>query len=270
MQRITSVLALILLGLSIWACSGSGETPGSEPDGETEQQTVAQVEAEPEPQEQAQTSDEPREAAAQAEQPGEESAPRQDEAEPVEETETDEQADSTEVVEGPYDPDAMDLRQLIFWGPLDGYFGLNLRIPDSGQLLIERLLASDSPAIDKYLIDLAAFPNPYREQVMTYLFDRFDTRVRTIFDLPQIFDFDPEDSATPAYLRFKQALFGGQFTDMAEMMDPDAPITIDAREVMWGGVRVDGIPPARIPAPDLSGRGGCLDQRQRRRGRRRD
>ena len=247
MQRTISALALILLGLSIWACGGSGETPATDPDDGAEQPAVAQVESGPDQQEQAQTSADDRESATQDEQRGEESAPEQEQAESVQETRTDEQTEPTEAVEGPYNPDAVDLTQLIFWGPLDGYFGLNLRIPDSGQLLIERLLASDSPAIDKYLIDLAAFPNPYREQVMTYLFDRFDTRVNTIYDLPQIFEFDPEDTATTAYLRFKQALFGGQFSDMAEMMNPDAPIMIDAREVMWGGVRVDGIPPLESP-----------------------
>ena len=51
--------------------------------------------------------------------------------------------------DAPFHPDTADLKQLVFWGPLDGYFGLRLRIPDSLQLLIERLLDSDSPAVDK-------------------------------------------------------------------------------------------------------------------------
>ncbi len=151
--------------------------------------------------------------------------------------------------DAPFHPDTADLTQLVFWGPLDGYFGLRLRIPDSLQLLIERLLDSDSPAVDKYVIDLAAFPNPYRRQVMIYLRERYDSEeLLTIFEYPEIFDFDPSETVTLPYLRFKQALFAGQFTDMAQMMDPDAPLTIDPREVMWGGVRVDGIPPLESPA----------------------
>ena len=151
--------------------------------------------------------------------------------------------------DAPFHPDTADLTQLVFWGPLDGYFGLRLRIPDSLQLLLERLLGSDAPAVDGYVIDLAAFPNPYRGQVMEYLRERYDTEeLLTIFDYPEIFDFDPSETVTLPYLRFKQALFAGQFTDMAAMMDPDAPLTIDPREVMWGGVRVDGIPPLESPA----------------------
>ena len=168
-------------------------------------------------------------------------ADQAEEVEPVQQTQAEPDA--------PFHPDTADLTQLVFWGPLDGYFGLRLRIPDSLQLLIERLLGSDSPAVDKYVIDLAAFPNPYRRQVMFYLRERYDSEeLLTIFDYPDIFDFDPSETAGLPYLRFKQALFAGQFTDMAEMMDPDAPLTIDPREVMWGGVRVDGIPPLESPA----------------------
>ena len=31
--------------------------------------------------------------------------------------------------DAPFHPDTADLTQLVFWGPLDGYFGLRLRIP---------------------------------------------------------------------------------------------------------------------------------------------
>ncbi len=148
----------------------------------------------------------------------------------------------------PFHPDDVDMSQLIFWGPVDGFFGRYVPIPEAGQLLLDRLLASDSPAIDKYVIDLAAFPSPYWGQALDYLERRYGEDHRTVYEYPEIFKFDPMDSATPAYLRFKQALFGSQFEDMAAMMNPDEPIVIDAREIMWGGVRVDGIPPLEFPA----------------------
>ena len=156
-------------------------------------------------------------------------------------------SEEAQVSEGPFDPDAVDMSQLIFWGPLDGFFGRYLPIPVAGQELLDRLLGADSPAIDKYVVDLSAFPNPYWGQVLDYLNRRFGEDHRTVYEYSEIFDFDPQDSATPAYLRFKQALFGSQFEDMAEMMNPEAPIVIDAREIMWGGVRVDGIPPLEFP-----------------------
>ena len=177
-------------------------------------------------------------------------SPSADEDGEADVSETEEPEEVTQAdPDAPFHPDTADLTQLVFWGPLDGYFGTQLRIPDSLQGLLERLLGSDAPAVDGYVIDLAAFPNPYRGQVMEYLRERYDTdELLTIFDYPEIFDFDPSETVTLPYLRFKQALFAGQFTDMAAMMDPDAPRTIDAREVMWGGVRVDGIPPLESPA----------------------
>jgi len=153
--------------------------------------------------------------------------------------------------DAPFDPDAVEMSQLIFWGPVDGFFGRYLPIPVAGQALLDQLLASDLPTIDKYVIDLAAFPSPYWGQVLDYLKGRYGDSLRTVYDFPEIFDFHADDSATPSYLRFKQALFGSQFEDMAEMMNPDAPIVIDAREIQWGGVRVDGIPPLEFPTQVL-------------------
>ena len=158
---------------------------------------------------------------------------------------------SEAVPDGPFHPDAVEMSELIYWGPADGFFGRYVPIPGYGQALLDQLLTSDSPAIDKYIIDLAAFPSPYWEQALEHLKGRFGEALRTVYDFPEIFDFHPDDSATPAYLRFKQALFAGQFEDMAEMMNPDAAIAIDAREIQWGGVRVDGIPPLEFPTQVL-------------------
>ena len=150
--------------------------------------------------------------------------------------------------EDPFDPDAADLTQLIFWTIEDSLVTLRLNLPPDKQRLIDQLLGSDSPAVDKYVVDLAGFPNPYRLQVIDYLRARYETPpYNTVFDFPALFQFDPSDTDTDAYVRFKQALFAGQFADMAALMDPDFPRTIDARQVMWGGVRVDGIPPLEFP-----------------------
>ena len=244
-----SVLALALLA---GACSGSGDEPESNPVEQADlqvQETVTeipqQVQSEQPTQSQEQVSEE-------SEAPAEQSAGQQERAVVEQEDEQDEpeatQQQVADVNDGPFDPEAVDLTQLIFWGPLDGFFGRYLPIPTAGQALLDRMLASDSRAIDKYVIDLAAFPNPYWDQVLAYLASRYGEEHRTIYEYPDIFEFDPEDSATPNYLRFKQALFGSQFEDMAAMMNPDEGITIDAREIMWGGVRVDGIPPLEFPA----------------------
>jgi hypothetical protein len=112
--------------------------------------------------------------------------------------------------------------------------------------LLAQLLTSDSPAADKYLIDLAASPNPYRLDVVELLRERYDApSVATVFGFPEMFNFDPSDTDTDT--TFKRALFRGQFPLMALMMSPNAPRTVDARDVMWGGVTVDGIPPLEFP-----------------------
>ena len=236
--------------LLISACSGSDDQPTAEPtvatehSEQTEQAGVQPVQdeaAQPQPAAQAQAASDVDESVSQSVDQEEQPAPQQQEAESAEQQ-------ATEASEGPFDPDAIDMSQLIFWGPLDGFFGRFLEIPSAGQELLDRLLASDSPAIDKYVVDLAAFPSPYWGQALDYLNRRFGESYRTVYEYPQIFEFHPHDSATLSYLRFKQALFGSQFEDMAEMMNPDEEIVIDAREIMWGGVRVDGIPPLEFPS----------------------
>ena len=243
-----SVLAFALLAS---ACSGSGDDPQNNPNEQVEQQqqeTVAQVQQQVQSAQPAQSQ---RQASEESEEPVEQTAGQQERPAVEQEDEQDEpEATEHQVAgasDGPFDPEAVDLTQLIFWGPLDGFFGRYLPIPTAGQELLDRMLASDSPAIDKYVIDLAAFPNPYWGQVLDYLNRRYGEEHRTVYEYPLIFEFDPEDSATLNYLRFKQALFGSQFEDMAEMMNPDEDIVIDAREIMWGGVRVDGIPPLEFP-----------------------
>ena len=151
--------------------------------------------------------------------------------------------------DAPFDPDSGALTRLIIWSREDNLGTVARTLPPAQQQLIDQLLASDSVAADKYIVDLVAFPNPYRPQVLDHLRDRYATpSAETVYDFPEIFDFDPRDTDTDAYVTFKRALFRGQFPEMALMMDPGAARTIDAREVVWGGVGVDGIPPLEFPA----------------------
>ena len=236
-------LSILVLSLLLFACSASDEAPGPESAAQPEHQSAPTIQPDSRQleQEQPEAMSVDAGSAAQSTQPGKPSVAQQQELESA-------SSQAETLAEQPFDPDAVDMTELIFWGPLDGFFGRYLQIPAAGQALLDELLASDSSAIDKYVIDLAAFPNPYWEQVLGYLERRFGEAHRSVYEYHGIFEFDPQDSATPGYLRFKQALFGSQFEDMAEMMSPDADIVIDAREIMWGGVRVDGIPPLEFPA----------------------
>ncbi|MCY3733821.1 MAG: DUF3179 domain-containing protein [Chloroflexi bacterium] len=238
------LVAILTSVLVLSACDRSEETPTPSVVEQAEQQTTTQAQPERE-------RPEPDQAEESQAQPGQQSQQAaldqgQQEASPLDQQQAQQQPEA--VADGPFDPDALEMADLVFWGPLDGFYGRYLPLPGYAQALLDRLLASDSPAIDKYIVDLAAFPSPYWEQALEFLRSRYGESLRTVYDFPEVFDFHPDDGATPAYLRFKQALFGGQFEDMAEMMDPEAPIVIDAREIQWGGVRVDGIPPLEFPA----------------------
>ena len=260
MRWILPILATMLCAV---ACSASDQAATPEPVDQAEQQAVVQEQPEREPADQQQgqstASAEQREQKQQSDQPAESRAEQneqtaagsvgQETSQPdQQQTEGESQQQIEVATDAPFDPDGVEMAELIYWGPLDGFFGRYVPIPVNEQALLDQLLASDSPAVDKYVIDLAAFPSPYWEQLLEHLRRRYGEDLRTVYDIPEIFDFHPDDSATPAYLRFKHALFGGQFEDMAAMMDPDAAIVIDAREIQWGGVRVDGIPPLEFPA----------------------
>ena len=234
---LSTALALVVAAV---ACAGSDSQPQTASNQDDEQATVADVQS-------------------QQSQPSQDEAPRQSEdqsAEVESETASARQATTSQQAaqpaadseDSPFDPDAADLSQLVYWGPDDGFFGVLLPIPSTVQLVLDELLDSESPAADKYIIDLAAFPNPFREQVMGYLLNRYGLAFRTIYEYEDIFQFDPTDSDTPAYLQFKQDLFAGSLEDISLFLDPDADRTIDAREVMWGGVNIDGIPPLEHPA----------------------
>ena len=187
------------------------------------------------------------------------------ESEAVAASEEDASAPAAVAAEDPFDPDAADLTQLIFWTIEDSLVTLRLNLPPDKQRLIDQLLGSDSPAVDKYVVDLAGFPNPYRLQVIDYLRARYETPpYNTVFDFPALL---PVRSVGYGHGRVRAvqagAVRGASSRDMAALMDPDFPRTIDARQVMWGGGAG-----GRHPALGVSGAGhggGCgpLDQRQR-------
>lgn len=245
MRYIILSLATLALLTSVVGCSGSDSQPETTSNQDDAQTAVADVQSAQEQQARQAQNEDQRQAEGQAIEDESERASAQ--SQPAATTQQAEQtAEDSE--DSPLDPDTADLSQLIYWGPDDGFFGVLLPIPSSVQLLIDRLLDSESPAADKYIIDLAAFPNPFREQVMGYLLNRYGLAFRTIYEYEEIFQFDPTDSDTPAYLQFKQDLFAGSLEDISLFLDPDADRTIDAREVMWGGVNIDGIPPLEHPA----------------------
>ena len=159
----------------------------------------------------------------------------------------------------PFDPDAANLAQLIFWDERDSL--VLVEIPDEQQELFDQLLASDDPAIDKYLVDLGAFPNAYRLQVIDYLRARFETvPFNSVYNFPEIFELDPADTDTDGYVEFKHALIAGRLSEMAAFIDPSSARTIDAREVAWGGVVVDGDSASRVPNASLRRGRGRVDQ----------
>ena len=237
MRFIILWLAAAALLVSAFGCSGSDAQPEAATDQEVEQAASTDTQSapvEPSEDEAQQQTDGQRQAATS-------NTAAQNASEPHAEPQVEEQESHG------FDPDAADLWRLIYWGPDDGFFGIQLPIPSAVQHLLDGLLASDSPAADKYIVDLAAYPNPFRDQVMQHLAVRFGIRLQTVYDYPEIWEFDPDDSTTQAYLRFKQDLFAASLKDMSLFLDPEAERTIDAREVMWGGVNIDGIPPLEHP-----------------------
>ena len=147
-----------------------------------------------------------------------------DVAPPAAEPQADSEENPSQAVQ-PFDPDAADLARLIFWDERDSL--VLVEIPDKQQELFDRLLASDDPAIDKYLVDLGAFPNAYRLQVIDYLRARFETvPFNFVYNFPEIFELDPADTDTDGYVEFKtrayrRASFGDGGVHRAELRAHD-------------------------------------------------
>ncbi|MXY79213.1 MAG: DUF3179 domain-containing protein, partial [Chloroflexi bacterium] len=147
----------------------------------------------------------------------------------------------------PLDPDAADLRNLIFWDSLSGEGFLTA--PEPLLRSLDELAVSAHPGADKYLVDLANVPTPYATRVLDHLRTRFGRPdAERLSQFPELALPPPDDRETAAYLEFKQQLFGSIDPAFALFLSERWPRTIDAREVRYGGVGVDVIPPLEFPA----------------------
>ena len=200
MRWVLPILALMLL---VSACGGSEQSQTPRAAETVDQQAVEQEEHETEPaDQQARQPAEQKERTEQADQSvaetttqSEQSAleSEQQDASPADHQQVQQQArqQAEATTDAPFDPDAAEMSELVYWAPADGFFGRYLPIPGYGQALIDQLLASDSPAIDKYIIDLAAFPSPYWEQALEYLKARFGNRCARSTTSPGFSIFTP-------------------------------------------------------------------------------
>ena len=147
---------------------------------------------------------------------------------------------------GTYDPDAIDQRGLLFWDSLTGEGFLTA--PDSLLEALDTLATSGHPGADKYLVDLANVPTPYALRIIEHLRVRFDRPdAMTLSDFPELAVLPEGDTQTPRYLEFKRTLFGSIDPTFGIFLSERFPHTLDAREVRYGGVGVDVIPPLEFP-----------------------
>ena len=146
-----------------------------------------------------------------------------------------------------YDPDGEDLRVLLFWGSLHGEGFLTA--PAVLLARLDELATSGHPGADKYLVDLANVPTPYALRILDHLRARFGRpEAERLSHFPELALPPPGDRETPAYLEFKQQLFGSIHPAFAIFLSERWERTIDGREVRFGGVGVDVIPPLEFPS----------------------
>ena len=153
---------------------------------------------------------------------------------------------STALAAKPVDIETEDLTRLVDW---DNVFESS-QLPPREDLsrIIVALAEAEDPRYEAFLIDLAFLPTPYWKLAMEQLLQRpgpFSTD-----DLLKVVEergFLGPDDDLPQYLEFKQDIFATIIAEFGRFLDPDAPRTISAQEIVWGGVAVDGIPPLEAP-----------------------
>ena len=160
---------------------------------------------------------------------------------------------------GPIDVDTVDLTRLVTWkylfdagqDPFGSYDStLYPQYPPPADLadLVVALAAAEDGRYEAVLTDLAFLPTGYGELALKQLLQKEPPFSDADFlAAVEQRGFREPDEDSRRYLLFKQALFATIFDEFAAFLDPEAPRTISAQEVFWGGVRVDGIPPLDSP-----------------------
>jgi hypothetical protein len=146
-------------------------------------------------------------------------------------------------------PALADIRpaSLIYW---DSFFSDPGNPGERREALLEVIgaAAQDDPAYRAFLIDLALYPSPYRDRAWELL----DTGEPFSGDavLALFGDLGPASPADDldSYVEFKSVLLSTIDPGFAALLNPRDGRTISAREVIWGGVPIDGIPPLNDPA----------------------
>ena len=127
-----------------------------------------------------------------------------------------------------FDPDAADVRNLIFWDSLTGEGFLTA--PGGLLRTLDELATSGHPGADKYLVDLANVPTPYATRVLDHLRTRFGRPgADRLSQFPELALPPPGDRESAAYLEFKQQLFGTILPAFALFLSERWARTIDAR-----------------------------------------
>ena len=134
---------------------------------------------------------------------------------------------------------------LVYWEPGQAY---EYDPPPRVDALFEAIRASADKRWTPFLLDLAIVPNVFapraRESLGALLGEPGDLDV---FGWIETRGFRAPSDDTPDYLAFKRKLFATIQPAIGAFLDPAAKREISAQEVLWGGVRVDGIPPLESP-----------------------
>ncbi len=138
-----------------------------------------------------------------------------------------------------------DLTEIVHW---KGFSFLTESPPHESNRLFAALLGSPDPAYIPYLLDLSIIPGPYGEASREVLLERLgsDGGFPVFGWIEQRGFLKPADDP-PGYIAFKKAVFATVQEELAAFLDPDTERLISAQEVLWGGVKVDGIPPLHEP-----------------------
>jgi hypothetical protein len=107
----------------------------------------------------------------------------------------------------------------------------------------DALIAADDPAIAAALVDAVFFNTAGRTETVAVLEHLLGERHGTSFKKwVEAIGRREELTPAPGYVAFKSRLFAKIDPALAAFLREDAPRTIRAEEIVWGGVRKDGIP----------------------------